>query len=169
MLPFILYIIQNEKKLIKVKFFPHSPMIFALEHAFRGLAENEVPIGAVLFDQKTGKVIAASHNQMHGRKNPLAHVEMIVISEACRILDQQRLTHCTLYVTLEPCPMCAQAISFARISKVIFGAYDPKGGGIIHGPRIFDQTSCHFHPEIIGGVHESLCQTILKDFFKSKR
>jgi tRNA(adenine34) deaminase len=146
-----------------------SPMIFALEYAFRALTEDEVPIGAVILDQKTNKVITAQHNQMQKLRNPLAHAEMIAISEACRILNQQRLNDCILYVTLEPCPMCAQAISFARLEKIIFGAYDPKGGGIVHGPQIFDQPTCHFQPEIIGGVQESACQNILKDFFKSKR
>lgn len=152
-----------------MKNYTHSPMIFALEYAFRALTENEVPIGAIIIHQPTGKIITAQHNQMQRLKNPLAHAEMITITEACRILNRQRLNDCILYVTLEPCPMCAQAISFARLGKIIFGAYDPKGGGIIHGPRIFDQSTCHFQSEIIGGVREDACKTILKDFFKSKR
>lgn len=152
-----------------MKYFAHSPMIFALEYAVRGFVEDEVPIGAIIIHRPTGKIITAQHNQMHALKNPLAHAEMLAITDACHILDQQRLNDCILYVTLEPCPMCAQAISFARFYKVIFGAYDPKGGGIIHGARIFEQSSCHFQTEIIGGVQESACQSILKDFFQSKR
>lgn len=152
-----------------MKYYTHSPMIFALEYAFRAFTEDEVPIGAIIIHQPTGKIITAQHNQMQNFKNPLAHAEMLAITDACRILDQQRLNDCVLYVTLEPCPMCAQAISFARFHKVIFGAYDPKGGGIVHGARIFDQSSCHFQAEIISGVCEDACQNILKDFFKSKR
>ncbi|MDP1724022.1 MAG: nucleoside deaminase [Alphaproteobacteria bacterium] len=154
---------------MNMKYFTHSPMIFALEYAFRAFSEDEVPIGAIILDPKSGKIITAQHNQMRCSGNPIAHAEICAITEACRILNQQRLNGYVLYVTLEPCPMCAQAISFARLDKVIFGAYDPKGGGIIHGPRIFDQSTCHFQPEIIGGVHEEACQNILKDFFISKR
>ena len=139
----------------------------AIEQAEIAAAENEVPVGAVIV--RNDEIVATGRNRREQGKNALLHAETDAIYNACQKLGGWRLWNCEIYVTLEPCPMCAQAISFARLDKVIFGAYDPKGGGIIHGPRIFDQSTCHFQPEIIGGVHEEACQNILKDFFISKR
>jgi tRNA(adenine34) deaminase len=145
-----------------------NSMELALEMAYRAYANDEVPVGAVIYDEQNQKIIAAESNQMRAQKNPLAHAEMLVIQKACQLLDRERLVNYSLYVTLEPCPMCAQAISFARLSKVIFGAYDPKSGGVIHGPRIFESDACHFRPQIIGGVREKNLWSIAKRFFRLK-
>lgn len=139
----------------------------ALREAEVAAHENEVPVGAVIVRDHT--VIAACHNTMEQMKNPVAHAEMLAIQQACRILGQHRLDDCDLYVTLEPCPMCAQAISFARIQRVYFAAYDPKGGGVDNGPRIFQQSSCHYTPEIYGGILETESKQLLRTFFKKLR
>ena len=127
----------------------------------------EVPVGALILHQD--HLIAQAHNCVFTDCNPIAHAEMLVLQKASRVLHQSRLTECDMFVTLEPCPMCAQAISFARLRRVYFGAYNPKGGGVDHGPKIFSQHTCHHQPEIIGGVMETECQTLLKDFFQKKR
>jgi tRNA(Arg) A34 adenosine deaminase TadA len=116
-----------------------------------------------------GNIIAAAHNLVVTQHDPTAHAELLAIRSACAALGSERLTDCDLYVTLEPCPMCAQAISFARIRRVYFGAYDEKGGGVENGARIFSQHSCHHKPEIYGGIQESECAQLLKDFFKDRR
>ena len=139
----------------------------ALEQAHHAQQEGDVPIGAVLV--QGDKVISARGNEIVQRKDPTAHAEMLVLREGAQKLGTERLVNCDVYVTLEPCPMCAQAISFARIRRLYFGAYDPKGGGVEHGPRIFEQSTCHHKPEVIGGVSEERCGELLKDFFKSKR
>ena len=128
---------------------------------------GEVPIGAVIIHD--GEVIAQAHNMVETLPDPSAHAEVVALRIAAEKLGSARLNECDLYVTLEPCPMCAQAISFARIRKLVYGAYDPKGGGVEHGPRIFQQPTCHHVPEIIGGVMEQECGQLLKDFFASKR
>ncbi|MEX1147629.1 MAG: nucleoside deaminase, partial [Sphingomonadales bacterium] len=102
-------------------------------------------------------------------QDPTAHAELVAIRDACRALGSERLVDCDLYVTLEPCPMCAQAISFARIRRLYFGAGDPKGGGVEHGPRIFRQSTCHHRPEVYGGIGEGVAARILKDFFADRR
>ncbi len=129
--------------------------------------EHEVPVGAVLV--KDNQIIARSANRVETDKDPTAHAEMIVIRQACHLLQTTRLLNCQLYVTLEPCAMCAQAIAHARISHVYFGAYDPKGGGVEHGARIFQQPTCHHIPEIMGGLEEQACSDLLKQFFAGKR
>jgi tRNA(Arg) A34 adenosine deaminase TadA len=144
-------------------------MQLALDQARLGAQRGEVPIGAVIVDSATGAAIAAAHNLTESENDPSAHAEMLVIREACKQLGSPRLIHCDLYVTLEPCPMCAQAISFARLRRLYFGAYDPKGGGVEHGPRIFHQPTCHHTPEAVGGMEESACKDLLKRFFKEKR
>ena len=101
--------------------------------------------------------------------DPTAHAELLAIRAGARLLEQKRLERATLYVTLEPCPMCAQAIAFARLKKLVFGAYDPKGGGVDHGPRIFQQPTCHHRPEVVGGVQELAAARLLRDFFKERR
>jgi tRNA(Arg) A34 adenosine deaminase TadA len=144
-------------------------MKLALEEARKSFERNEVPIGAVIIDTKTNSVIAASGNHMEELLDPTAHAEINVIRQACIITKSGRLPDCVLYVTFEPCPMCAQAISFARIRRVYFGAYDAKGGGVEHGAKIFSASSCHHKPDVYGGIMEQESFLMLKDFFKSKR
>lgn len=144
-----------------------QPILLALDEAIKAEKAGEVPIGAVIVHQ--GKVIARAHNEVEHLPDPSAHAEILAIRRACEVIGEPRLVECDLYVTLEPCPMCAQAISFARVRRLYFGAYDPKGGGVEHGPRIFDQPTCHHRPEIIGGVEEKRCGDLLKAFFQAKR
>jgi len=144
-------------------------MTQALEQARMASGRGEVPVGAVLVDRKSGEILAADGNRTEETKDPTAHAEMLVIREGASLLGEPRLVDCDLYVTLEPCPMCATAISFARIRRLYFGAYDPKGGGVEHGARIFDQASCHHKPEIIGGVEETAAGEMLKAFFQQRR
>lgn len=139
----------------------------ALAIAREAAARAEVPIGAVIV--RNGQVIASAHNLVESTPDPSAHAEIVAIRAACAALGSARLTDCDLYVTLEPCPMCAQAISFARIRRLYFGAYDPKGGGVEHGPRIFQQPTCHHTPEVIGGVSERECAELLQSFFAQRR
>ena len=149
-----------------------------LEHDFMGLAfrqaeaaaaRDEVPIGAVLVDSATGQVLAADHNRVEELHDPTAHAEMLVIRTVATGRKEKRLPLCDLYVTLEPCPMCAAAICFARLRRVIYAARDPKGGGIEHGPKIFQQPTCHHRPEVFGGLEETRSATLLKAFFQAKR
>lgn len=139
----------------------------ALALANEASRQGEVPIGAVVV--KDGKVIASAYNLVVTNKDPSAHAELLTIRSACEILKTERLADCDLYVTLEPCPMCAQLISFARIRRLYFGAYDPKGGGVENGPRIFSQATCHHKPELYGGIQEAECGSVLKQFFAAKR
>lgn len=144
-------------------------MALALAEAADAAARGEVPVGAVLADPDTGRVVAVGGNQVEGDADPTAHAEMLVIRRAALDAGAPRLAGLDLYVTLEPCPMCAQAISFARLRRVEFGAYDPKGGGVEHGPRIFAQPTCHHRPEVVGGVREAEASALLKDFFAERR
>lgn len=144
-------------------------MLLALAEARRAGAIGEVPVGAVIVDGPSNSVIAAAHNRVESWNDPTAHAEMLVIWSAARHLNTPRLERCDLYVTLEPCAMCAQAIAFARIRRLVFGAYDPKGGGVDHGARVFGQATCHHHPEVIGGVEEMACAALLKEFFAVRR
>jgi len=146
-----------------------SPMDLALAEAEAAAAAGEVPVGAVLVDGASGEVLARAHNRVEELHDPTAHAELLAIREAARRLGLKRLTGADLYVTLEPCPMCAQAIAFARLRRLYFGAYDPKGGGVDHGPRIFQQPTCHHRPEVVGGLDESRCGALLKDFFRERR
>lgn len=146
-----------------------SYMAYALEEARKSFARGEVPIGAVIVDQNTGEVIAASGNRMEHANDPTLHAEMNVIKLACSLLGTARLVDCDLFVTLEPCPMCAQAISFSRIRRLYFGAYDMKGGGVEHGARVFNASSCHHRPEVYGGIMELESAGLLKDFFAKLR
>jgi tRNA(adenine34) deaminase len=142
-------------------------MEIAISQAKEAGQRNEVPVGAVIVHQ--GKVLAASGNRVEELADPTAHAEMLVIREATRLLNTPRLIDCEIFVTLEPCPMCATALSFARVSKIYFGAFDPKGGGIDHGPRIFDQPTCHHRPHVFGGMSEQACAALLTDFFTERR
>ncbi|MCP4924092.1 MAG: nucleoside deaminase [bacterium] len=139
----------------------------ALAQAHLGAEKQDVPVGAVLVF--AGEIIAEAHNEIVQNNDPTAHAELLVIRRAAKKLGAPRLVGAHLYVTLEPCPMCAQAIAFARIEKVTFGAYDPKGGGVDHGPKIFEQPTCHHDVQIVGGILEKECSQILKDFFQMRR
>ena len=146
-----------------------SPMERALAEASLAGARDEVPVGAALIDGATGEVLAAAGNRTRELDDPTAHAEMLVIREAASSLGAPRLVGCDLYVTLEPCPMCAAAVSFARIRRLYFGAFDPKGGGVDHGPRIFDQASCTHRPEVYGGIAESAAAELMRAFFRARR
>lgn len=143
-------------------------MELALEQARAAAQAGEVPVGAVLVDS-TGKVLAAAHNRVERDKDPTAHAELLAIRHACATRGDARLPDCDLYVTLEPCPMCATAISFARLRRVYWGASDPKGGGVENGPRIFAQATCHHRPELFGGIAESEAAALLREFFRARR
>ena len=139
----------------------------ALAEAARAADIGEVPIGAVIV--RDGAVMGRGHNLRETDKDPTLHAEMIAIREAARHLGGWRLMGCTLYVTIEPCPMCAAAIAAARIRRLYFGAYDPKSGGGDHGPRIFQHATCHHKPEVVGGIEESRCSELLSSFFRDLR
>lgn len=141
----------------------------ALEEAQKAAERDEVPIGAVIVDPQKNEIIAHNGNRTIELNDPSAHAEILVIREACAKAGAQRIPDYDLYVTLEPCAMCAGAISFARIRRVIFGAPDLKGGGILHGGQFFTQTTCHHRPVIEHGLMAAECSTILKSFFKNKR
>ena len=144
-------------------------MEIALTEAREAMARGEVPVGAVIVDSRSGQILAQDGNRTEALNDPTAHAEMLVIREACTAQGSPRLEQCDLYVTLEPCAMCATAISNARLRRVYFAAYDPKGGGVDHGPQIFRQPTCHHAPEVYGGMAEEEASTILKDFFKARR
>ena len=145
-----------------------SPMELALEQAGRAEARDEVPVGAVLVDAG-GNVLASAGNEVEARHDPTAHAEMLVLRAAAAQRQSARLEDCDLYVTLEPCAMCAAAISFARVRRLYYGAYDPKGGAVEHGPRYFAQPTCHHRPEIYGGIEEQRSAALLKEFFQERR
>jgi tRNA(Arg) A34 adenosine deaminase TadA len=151
-----------------MKLYNNVLMATALEYAKKAADCGEVPVGAVLVGPD-GAIIATAHNMTESWNDPTAHAEILVIREAARVWKSPRLAGCDLYVTLEPCAMCAAAISFARIRRVYFGAYDPKGGGVEHGGRFFSQTTCHHAPEIVGGIMETESAGLLKTFFEQRR
>ena len=144
-----------------------KPIDLALEAARKAAERGEVPVGAVVV--KDGAVLAIAGNRTIADHDPTAHAEILALREAARLLGSERLIECDLYVTLEPCAMCAGAISFARIRRLYFGASDPKGGAVEHGPRFFSQPTCHHAPEIYGGMNESDSAELLRMFFKSRR
>ena len=144
-------------------------MALALEQAEAAAAAGEVPVGAVLVESGNGAVLARAHNRVEELSDPTAHAEMLVIQAAARRLGLKRLTAADLYVTLEPCAMCAQAIALARLRRLYFGAYDPKGGGVEHGAEVFRQPTCHHRPEVVGGVEETRCGELLRGFFRERR
>ena len=145
-----------------------TPMDLALAAAEAAATRGEVAVGAVLLDA-AGDVVIACGNRTEELADPTAHAEILVIRAAAQKLGRPRLAECDLYVTLEPCPMCAQAISFARIRRLYYGAADPKGGGVEHGPRIFASTSCHHRPEVYGGIGERRAAELLRGFFNARR
>jgi tRNA(adenine34) deaminase len=146
---------------------PSSFMTLALAEAEGAAARGEVPVGAVLVAD--GAVLAAAGNRVEELADPTAHAELLVLRAAAARRFSPRLADCDLYATLEPCPMCAAAIALARVRRLYFAAYDPKGGGVEHGPRIFDQPGCNHRPEIYGGIDEQRAALLLKDFFQAKR
>ncbi len=144
-----------------------SFMPVALEEARSAGRRGEVPIGAAIVSE--GTVIAAAGNRTRELNDPTAHAEILAIRNACARLGQERLNGCDLYVTLEPCAMCAAAISFARIRRLYFGAEDPKGGAVSSGPRFFGQPTCHHAPDVYAGIGESEAAALLRDFFSGLR
>src|SRR5471032_2587462 len=144
------------------------PMDQALAEARAAAERGEVPIGEVIVGPD-GTVLARAGNRTEADRDPTAHAELLAIRAAAAAFGAPRLVECDLYVTLEPCTMCAQAISFARIRRLYFGAADPKGGGVEHGARVFTQPICHHKPEVYGGIAEAECGEVLREFFKAKR
>lgn len=148
---------------------PLSPMAQAFAEAEAAAARGEVPVGAVVVEAATGRVLASAGNRTKEDRDPTAHAELLAIRAAAKVLGSERLAGCDLYVTLEPCAMCAAAISFARIRRLYYGADDAKGGAVAHGPRFFAQATCHHRPEVYAGIAEAAAAKLLRDFFGSRR
>jgi len=146
-----------------------GPMAQALEAARHAAGMGEVPVGAVVLDAETGRVLAVAGNRVETDLDPSGHAEILALRAAAQAKGTPRLDGCDLYVTLEPCAMCAQAMAHARIRRLVFGAYDPKGGGVEHGARVFSRTTCHHRPEVVGGVEETAASAMLKRFFAGRR
>ncbi|MGE3692069.1 MAG: nucleoside deaminase [Novosphingobium sp.] len=144
-----------------------APMAEALAQARKGGDSGEVPIGAVIV--RNGTVIAKAHNAPRALNDPTAHAEVLAIREAARVLGNERLDHCELWVTLEPCAMCAGAIAHARLAKLYYGASDPKGGAVEHGARVFEQEQCLHRPEVYPGIGEAEAGELLREFFRERR
>ncbi|MGF7051570.1 tRNA(Arg) A34 adenosine deaminase TadA [Bosea sp. OAE752] len=142
-------------------------MALAFDEARAAAARGEVPVGAVVM--RDGAVLARAGNRTLELKDPTAHAEMLALRLACEAIGSERLIGCDLYVTLEPCPMCAAAISFARIRRLYFGAADPKGGAVENGVRLYESPTCHHQPEIYGGLRESEAAALLREFFRERR
>ena len=145
-----------------------APMEHALAEAQAAAERGEVPVGAVVLG-RDGAVLARAGNQVEADRDAGAHAEMLALRAAARRVGSPRLPGCTLVATLEPCPMCAAACVHFRVARVMFGAYDPKGGGVEHGPRVFDAPGCLHRPEVVGGVREAACAALLRDFFRALR
>jgi len=145
-----------------------TPMEIALEEAAEAARRGEVPVGAVVTDAR-GAVLARGGNRVEAWRDPSAHAEMLALRDAATRGRVKHLPEATLWVTLEPCAMCAQAASLFRVGRVVFGAYDPKGGGVEHGARVFAHPQCNHAPEVIGGVREGECAALLRDFFAARR
>ncbi len=144
-------------------------MRIALEAAQDAAARGEVPVGAVVVDPTTGEVIAVGANGPIGAHDPTAHAEIVALRAAAARRGSYRLTNLTLVVTLEPCAMCAGAISHARIGRLVYGAEDPKGGAVAHGPRFFEQATCHWRPRVEGGLLAAESASLLREFFRARR
>jgi tRNA(adenine34) deaminase len=144
-----------------------EPMRLALDQAREGAHAGEVPIGAVIV--KDGAVVAAAHNLTRSPPDPTAHAELLAIRRAAQVLGQERLDGCELWVTLEPCAMCAGAIAHARIARVYYAASDPKGGAVEHGARVFEQPQCLHRPEVYSGMGEAEAAGMLRGFFRERR
>lgn len=148
---------------------PEDYMRQALALAVEAAEADEIPVGCLIVNPADGTIIAAASNLSQHSEDATAHAEMLAIRQACQKLGQNRLRNMDMYVTLEPCTMCAAAISFARINHLYFGAYDEKGGAVINGIKFYDQPTCHHRPVVSGGILEQECSAVLKDFFKTKR
>jgi tRNA(adenine34) deaminase len=148
---------------------PQTYMQIAIDEARAAAARGEVPVGAVIVNPANNDILAQAGNRVEELSDPTQHAEMIVIRKATAKAGLSRLVGCDLYVTLEPCPMCAAAISLARIRRLYFGAYDPKSGGVEHGAKVFDHATCHHKPEVIGGLVETESGVLLADFFRARR
>ena len=144
-----------------------DPLSLAFDAARQAAAMGEVPVGAVIL--REGEVLAVAGNRTLADRDPTAHAELLAIRQACAKLGSERLIGCDLYVTLEPCAMCAGAISFARLRRVYYAAPDPKGGAVDHGPHFFAQPTCHHAPEVYGGLRESEAADLLRSFFEARR
>jgi tRNA(adenine34) deaminase len=144
-------------------------MRMALDQAQAAANEDEVPVGAVVVDETTGEVVSTGANRPVRSHDPTAHAEIQALRAAAQVRGNYRLTGLTLYVTLEPCAMCAGAISHARIGRVVWGADDPKGGAVMHGARVFDQPTCHWRPQIQAGLLAGEASSLLKNFFRARR
>ena len=144
-------------------------MEMALAEAAAAAERAEVPVGAVVVDAAEGQILARAGNRTEETSDATAHAEMLVLRQAAELHGGRRLSGCDLYVTLEPCPMCAQAISLARVRRLYYGASDAKGGGVEHGPRIFEQPTCHHQPDIYGGIDELRAARLLREFFAERR
>jgi tRNA(Arg) A34 adenosine deaminase TadA len=144
-----------------------SPMRRALDLAREAADDGEVPVGAVV--TCNDEIVAEARNAMRGSFDPTAHAEMVAIRAAGEALGASRLDKCTLWVTLEPCAMCAAAVALARMKALRFGAEDPKGGAVVHGPRLFSQPTCHHRPDILGGIGEEESAALLRSFFEERR
>ena len=145
-----------------------SQMDLALEEAQKAAVAGEIPVGAVVVDSR-GRVLASSGNRTRRDCDPTAHAEILVIRQAAAALGQERLLGCTIYVTLEPCAMCAGALAHSRVERVIYGASDPKSGGTDHGARVSTHPHSHHKPEVVGGISERACNLLLVDFFAQYR
>ena len=144
-------------------------MRMALEEAQAAAEAGETPVGAVVVDPVGGVVVARGRNRTIADRDPTAHAEVVALREAARVTGNHRLTGLDLYVTLEPCPMCAGALSHGRIGRLVFGASDPKGGGVLHGARVFDHPQCHWRPRVDGGVLDAESAGLLRGFFRARR
>lgn len=146
-------------------------MQIALTQAADAAARGEVPVGAVIVSQDTGELLASAGNEIVALRDPTAHAEILAIRRAAQKMGNERLVACTLFVTLEPCAMCVGAIAMARVPRLVFAALDPKGGAVSHGPRFFEQPTCHHHPvvDIMSGERAAASATLLKQFFRAKR
>ncbi len=146
-----------------------SPMDRALDEARSAARRGEVPVGAIVVLRAERRIVARAGNETEARRDPTAHAEMLAIRRAADALGRSRLTGCDLYVTLEPCAMCAGAIALARLDRLYFGAADPKGGAVLHGGRLFDQPTCHHRPDIYDGLGEREAAALLREFFAARR
>lgn len=141
----------------------------ALKEARLAYNKNEVPVGCIIVDRLSGKIISRAHNSMQENRNPNYHAEIVAINNACLKLDNKNLSNYDIYVTLEPCTMCASAISNARLGRLYYGASDQKQGAVEHGIRFFTSSNCFYRPEIYSGLHQEECEAIIKSFFNKIR
>ncbi len=144
-------------------------MRIALDEAQAAAKAGETPVGAVILDPATGAIVARAHNRPIGLSDPTAHAEILALRAAAEAIGNYRLSGLSLFVTLEPCAMCAGAVTHARIGRLVFGAADAKGGAVVSGPRVFDQPTCHWRPEVIGGVLAEESAAMLRGFFRARR